>query len=154
MGRLRRDPAQGLAGGRPAAGAGQLLIMPSAVADSDVILCCTSAAEPLFDGSLVRDGACVVAIGSHEPDRRELDSALMGRSRVVVEDVATALREAGDVMMAIKEGALSTSDLVAIRQVVRGDVQRAADRPNVFKTVGMSWQDLVIAKAAAEGQYP
>ncbi len=47
----------------------------------------TSAATPVVDGGWVADGACVVAIGSHEPDRRELDSDLVGRSLVVVEDI-------------------------------------------------------------------
>lgn len=120
-----------------------------AVAEADLILCCTSAPEPLFDGSLVRPGACVVAIGSHEPDRRELDAVLMGRAQVVVEDIATALREAGDVILAIADGALAAADLTTIRQVVTGEVGRATDRPNVFKTVGMSWQDLVVAAGAA-----
>ncbi|MFT3875739.1 MAG: ornithine cyclodeaminase family protein [Propioniciclava sp.] len=123
--------------------------VPGVVADADLILCCTSAATPLFDGSLVSEGACVVAIGSHEPDRRELDGSLMGRAQVVVEDAGTALREAGDVVMAIEEGALAASGLVTIRQIVTGEVRPATDRPRVFKTVGMSWQDLVIASAAA-----
>lgn len=118
------------------------------VAQADLILCCTSAPRPLFDGALVKDGACVVAIGSHEPDRRELDSTLMGRAQVVVEDVATALREAGDVVLAIADGVLTEADLTTIRQVVTGEVTRATDRPNVFKTVGMSWQDLVVAVGA------
>ncbi|MGC3955942.1 MAG: ornithine cyclodeaminase family protein [Propionicimonas sp.] len=126
--------------------------VPDAVAEAELILCCTSAPGPLFDGRLVRDGACVVAIGSHEPDRRELDSVLMGRAQVVVEDVATALREAGDVVLAIAEGALGQADLFTIRQVVTGEVTRATDRPNVFKTVGMSWQDLVIAVGAARAE--
>lgn len=121
----------------------------AAVAAADLILCCTSAPTPVFDGSGVKDGSCVVAMGSHEPDRRELDSTVMGRSQVVVEDVATALREAGDVVLAIADGALAASDLATIRQVVIGEVTRATDRPNVFKTVGMSWQDLVVAVGAA-----
>lgn len=119
--------------------------LPGAVGTAELIVVCTSAAEPVLAGEWVSDGACVVAIGSHEPDRRELDAALMGRSLVVVEDVATALREAGDVILAIAEGTLTEADLHPIRQVVRGEVTRATDRPNVFKTVGMGWQDLVIA---------
>jgi ornithine cyclodeaminase/alanine dehydrogenase-like protein (mu-crystallin family) len=35
------------------------------VAAADVICCCTTAREPLFDGELVADHATVVAIGSH-----------------------------------------------------------------------------------------
>jgi ornithine cyclodeaminase len=55
----------------------------------------------VFDSGLLRDDVVVVAVGSHEPDARELDGRLLGRASVVVEDVATALREAGDVVLAI-----------------------------------------------------
>lgn len=115
------------------------------LAAADLIVCATSAAEPLFDGSLVKDGACVVAMGSHEPDRRELDAALMARAKVVVEDVDTALREAGDVVMALEEGVLHREELVSLRALVAGEATRATGRPNVFKSVGMSWQDLAVA---------
>ncbi|WP_298587856.1 ornithine cyclodeaminase family protein [uncultured Kocuria sp.] len=115
------------------------------VARADIVVCATSAPAPLFDGSLVRDGACVVAMGSHESDRRELDAGLMGRSLVVVEDVATALREAGDVVLAVEEGTLAGDALVPVRDVVTGAVARRDDAPNVFKGVGMSWQDLAVA---------
>ncbi len=121
-----------------------------AVAQADVVVCATSAAAPLFDGSLVRDGACVVAMGSHEVDRRELDGGLMGRAMVVVEDVATALREAGDVVQALDEGALTEDDLVPMRDVVTGAVVRRDDAPNVFKSVGMSWQDLAVARGVVD----
>ncbi|XKK37806.1 ornithine cyclodeaminase family protein [Nocardiopsis sp. ARC36] len=119
------------------------------VADADIVVCATSAAEPLFDGSLVRDGACVVAIGSHEPDRRELDAALMGRSHVVVEERGAALRECGDVVLAIGEGTLTAEDLVGLAPLVRGEAHRSTDRPNVFKGSGMSWQDLAVAVGVA-----
>ena len=120
-----------------------------AVADSAVVVTATSSAAPVLEGDWVADGACIVAIGSHEPDRRELDSKLVGRSLVVVEDVATALREAGDVVMAIGEGALAPQSLYPMTHLVTGQVTRATDRPNVFKSVGMSWEDLVIAAGAA-----
>ncbi|MGY1666691.1 ornithine cyclodeaminase family protein [Geodermatophilus sp. SYSU D00696] len=116
---------------------------------ADVVVCATSARSPVFDSALLRDDAVVVAVGSHEPDARELDAALLGRATVVVEDVATALREAGDVVLAIAEGALTPADLVPLRDVVTGAVAVPADRPLVVKTVGMSWQDLVVATAVA-----
>lgn len=119
------------------------------VADADIVVCATSSAEPLFDGSLVRDGACVVAMGSHEVDRRELDADLMGRAQVVVEEHDSALRECGDVVLAIEEGALNADDLVGLAPLVRGEVTRRTDRPNVFKGSGMSWQDLAVAVGVA-----
>jgi ornithine cyclodeaminase/alanine dehydrogenase-like protein (mu-crystallin family) len=116
---------------------------------ADVVVCATSARSPLFDSALLRDDVAVIAVGSHEPAARELDAALLGRASVVVEDVATALREAGDVVMAIAEGALTADDLVPMRDVATGRFALPADRPLVFKSVGMSWQDLVVAEAVA-----
>jgi ornithine cyclodeaminase/alanine dehydrogenase-like protein (mu-crystallin family) len=113
---------------------------------ADVIVCATSARTPLFDADLVRDTAVVIAVGSHEPDAREVPGALCARATVVVEDVATALREAGDVCLALDEGALQTQELVPMRDVVTGHTRPAPDRPLLFKSVGMSWQDLVTAE--------
>lgn len=114
---------------------------------ADVVVFATSARSPVLDSALLRHDVTVIAVGSHEPDARELDAPLLGRARVVVEDVDTALREAGDVVLAIADGALSADDLVPMRDVVTGAVTVPADRPLVFKSVGMSWQDLVVAEA-------
>lgn len=115
------------------------------VAGADVVVCATSAAEPLLAAGAVADHACVVAVGSHEPHRRELPGALLGRATVVVEDGATALREAGDVVLAVAEGHLDPATLVALADVVAGRVHPPVDRPRVFKSVGMAWEDLVVA---------
>jgi len=120
-----------------------------ALRSADIIVCATTARLPVFDSALVRDDAVVIAVGSHESDARELDAALLGRATVVVEDIATALREAGDVVLAIAEGALTPDDLVPMRHVVTGAITVPADRPLVFKSVGMSWEDLAVAAAVA-----
>jgi ornithine cyclodeaminase len=111
------------------------------------VVCATSARAPLFDSTVLRPDVVVIAVGSHEPDARELDGALLGRATVVVEDVDTALREAGDVVLAIGERQLGAADLVPMRDVVTGAVAVPTDRPLVFKSVGMSWEDLVVAEA-------
>jgi len=115
------------------------------VAAADIVVCATTARSPLFNGVLVRDGACVVAVGSHEPDARELDAELLARATVVVEDPRTALREAGDVILAVREGRLREDALVGLADVITAGEIRLSSGPRVFKSVGMSWQDLVVA---------
>ena len=117
------------------------------VAAADVICCCTTAREPLFDGALVADHATVVAIGSHEPDARETDDALAARATVVVESRPSALREAGDVILAIASGATAPDRLVTLAELVRGETKPAAGRPRLFKSTGMSWEDAVVVDA-------
>ena len=120
-----------------------------ALRSAHVVVCATSARSPVFDSALVRNDAVVIAVGSHEPDARELDAPLLARATVVVEDIATALREAGDVILAIAEGTLTLHDLVPMRHVLTGAITLPPDRPLVFKGVGMSWQDLAVAAAVA-----
>jgi len=115
------------------------------VAAADVICCCTTAREPLFDGSLVADHACVVAIGSHEPSARETDDRLAAHATVVVESRTSALREAGDVIGAIKAGVLTADELVTLRELVAG--AEPPPGPRLFKSTGMAWEDAVVAGA-------
>ena len=119
------------------------------VTSADVICCCTTAREPLFDGALVADNAITVAIGSHEPTVRETDDALARRATIVVESRASARREAGDVILAIEGGATSEDELVTVAELVRGEAQPAPGRPRLFKSTGMAWEDAVIASALA-----
>jgi ornithine cyclodeaminase/alanine dehydrogenase-like protein (mu-crystallin family) len=149
---LVRDPSRA----RPAAGARLVTLgtheAQEEVHNADVIVCATSARTPLVEADAVSDTAVVIAVGSHQPDVREVPSGLCARATVVVEDVATALREAGDVCLAIDDGALVARDLVPMRDVVTGRTTPAHDRPLLFKSVGMSWQDLVVAEAVLAGQ--
>jgi ornithine cyclodeaminase/alanine dehydrogenase-like protein (mu-crystallin family) len=115
------------------------------VAAADIICCCTTAREPLFDGALVADHATVVAIGSHEPDARETDDTLAACATIVVESRTSALREAGDVIVAIDSGATTVDNLVTLAELIRGEVKPAAGRPRFFKSTGMSWEDAVVA---------
>ncbi|MEO7260461.1 MAG: ornithine cyclodeaminase family protein [Jatrophihabitantaceae bacterium] len=128
---------------------------PADVATADVVVCATTARRPVFDGRLLAEQACVVAIGSHEPDARELDDAVFERAgRVVVEERATALREAGDVIQAIAAGVLHAEQLIDLGSVAdTASLTAPAPAPasagiSVFKGVGMGWQDLAVAEAA------
>ncbi|MFD5084121.1 ornithine cyclodeaminase family protein [Kitasatospora sp. NPDC058406] len=135
-------PAEALARYARARGLAAALGTPADVADADVVVCCTTARTPLFDGSLVPARAAVAAVGSHEVDAREVDELLVGRSALYVEARSAALREAGDLLMA---GVTAADELWNLAELVRGEAPVPADRPRFFKSVGMAWQDLAVA---------
>ncbi|MBW3605930.1 MAG: ornithine cyclodeaminase family protein [Actinobacteria bacterium] len=124
---------------------------PAAIRDADVICTCTTSDEPVVAGAQLAPGVHVNAVGAYRPDARELDTTVLRRGRIVVEQRAAALEEAGDLCIPIADGALTADDIVAdLRQVVSGaEVRRDDDDITVFKSVGLAMEDLAIAVAVA-----
>jgi ornithine cyclodeaminase len=116
---------------------------------SDVVVCATTSRTPVVHGDWLADHAVVVAVGSHEPDAREVDSGVVLRSSVIVETRETALREAGDILIPIRDGECGPDVIAAdLSQLVKGQVVLSPDRPRFFKSCGEAWQDLVVSAAA------
>jgi ornithine cyclodeaminase/alanine dehydrogenase-like protein (mu-crystallin family) len=122
------------------------------VADRDLVCTCTTSETPVFDGTLLPSGAHVNAVGAYRPDMRELDTEAVRRARVVVETREAAMEEAGDLLIAIKEGAVDEDHVVAdLSEVVRGaPVRRSDEDVTLFKSVGVAFEDLVVARAAVD----
>ncbi|MCW2898751.1 MAG: ornithine cyclodeaminase/mu-crystallin [Streptosporangiaceae bacterium] len=119
---------------------------PDDLPQVDVVTCCTSATTPLFDGRHLSRHATVVAMGSHTPDARELDSHTLRGAQVIVEEVTTATREAADIADALASGDITKP--LPLNEIVTGQTLVQPDRQRVFRSVGMAWEDLAIAKAA------
>ncbi len=116
------------------------------IADADIVICATTASTPLFDGSLPSDQCTVVAVGSHTPAAREVDTVLVRRSSIVVDSVSACTREAGDLLHAGATEAI----LGNLAALATGRITIDPDRPRLFKSVGVGWQDLVVAARAYE----
>ena len=127
---------------------------PDDVAEADIVCTCTSSDEPLFDGGLLGPGAHVNAVGGYQPTTREIDTATLLRARVVVETRDAAFAEAGELCIPIDEGAFGRDHVVAdLAQVMNGAaVRRSRDDITVFKSVGIAFEDLIVARAAVEAQ--
>ncbi|MDN5656652.1 ornithine cyclodeaminase family protein [Brevibacterium sandarakinum] len=121
----------------------------TALRDADIIVTATTASEPLFSADLVKPGAVVMACGSHDPHSRELPAELFTSAMVVVEDLSNVLREGGDVVLAISDGALDADELVTMKRFSNGEVSAEADQTVIFKGSGMSWEDLAVATELA-----
>jgi ornithine cyclodeaminase/alanine dehydrogenase-like protein (mu-crystallin family) len=124
---------------------------PADVASADIICTCTTSATPLFAGERPAPGAHINAIGAYRPDMRELDGPLIASSQVVVETRGAALAEAGDVIQAINEGLFDAAGLAELEDLVCGRVRRRDETTvTVFKSVGIPFEDLVVARAAIQ----
>jgi alanine dehydrogenase len=117
-----------------------------AVRSAQVIVTATSSRTPVFDGSWVAPGTHVNAIGSFRPEMRELDTTLLRRARIVVDEREAALAESGELIRAVEEGCTRRSDLVELGEIGDG-AARADDEITVFKTVGHAALDLFTAVA-------
>jgi ornithine cyclodeaminase/alanine dehydrogenase-like protein (mu-crystallin family) len=118
-------------------------------ATSDVLCTCTSSAMPLFPGGLIRAGTHINAIGAFQPHKRELDSDLVERSRVLVEAYDAALAEPGDLLIPIGEGRVTYKHIQAdLHELTAGkkQVRASANDITLFKSVGHALEDLVAAE--------
>lgn len=125
---------------------------PSSVSDADIVCTCTTSPVPVFDGSLLPDGCHVNAVGAYTTDTRELDDITMRRAKIVVEDRDAALAEAGDVVIPLESGAIDADRIVAdLSEVVTGAAVRTSDADiTVFKSVGVAFEDLAVARALVD----
>ncbi|MDF1514342.1 MAG: ornithine cyclodeaminase family protein, partial [Anaerolineae bacterium] len=110
-------------------------------------------------GAKVKPGTHINGIGSHSPAARELDSTIIQRSVVVADSYEACLKEAGDIMLPIKEGVISEDHIKAdLGEIVTGKItaRENADQITLFKSNGLAIQDaaaalLVYQKAKAAG---
>ena len=90
-------------------------------------------------------------VGSYRLDLREVSSDLIAASTVAVDDVAAAHAEAGDLHLAVEEGAWSWDKIAGdLTDLAGGRLTRTSpDEITLFKSVGLAVQDLAIAQRAA-----
>jgi alanine dehydrogenase len=128
----------------------RLTIHPSAardaVASADIVVTATTSGTPVFDGHWLRGGVHVTAVGSFTPDARELDDETLRGARVVVDQRAAALAEAGELRGRTERDVIELGEIVA--GTARG--RTSATERTVFKSVGNAIQDLVVAARAFE----
>lgn len=121
-------------------------VASEATAASDIIVCATTATEPVFADP--GHAVTAVAVGGHSPTARELPGELVSRSFVAVENRVAALREAGDIVMPIEAGLMTAQDIRAdLGELVTQTFELPGSR--VFKSMGMGWEDAVVSARIA-----
>jgi alanine dehydrogenase len=126
---------------------------PDKILEADIICAATSSPTPIFDGKKVRQGTHINGIGSHTPGARELDAEIIKRSKFIADSREACLKEAGDIMIPIKDGIINENHIWAelgeiINHVKPGRIN--ADEITLFKSNGLAIQDVATAKLVYE----
>ena len=119
-----------------------------ALRGADLIVTATSAAEPVVRREWVADGAHVNAVGACTPHARELDAATVAASSLFADSAESLVNEAGDYLLALKEGAVGPEHLRAeLGEVLDGTKPgRTSDEEiTLFKSLGLAVEDLAAA---------
>ena len=130
---------------RVAASAEQIL------AEADIVCTATTSRTPVFDGRALRSGTHVNAVGSYTPEMQEVDPETIRRARVVVDARAGCSAEAGDLIAAMRVGAIGGPETWAeLGSVLAGLApgRGSADEITYFKSVGNAAQDVAVGLCA------
>ena len=119
----------------------------AAVRGADVVITMTTSAEPVLEADWVEPNALVIAAGSNFPNRAEIPADLVARAgTVVVDQLATARLESGDLIQANSAGKFDWDRATELGSVLAGK-WRATDDPGItlFESHGLAIWDLAAA---------
>jgi len=113
---------------------------------ADVVTVATTSREPLVHGAWLHAGQHLDLVGAFSHAMRETDAEAVRRSLVVVDDPRAARAEAGDLAQAADEGWSWDALAGDLADAVAGRLRRDPTRPTLFKSVGLAFEDLVLAR--------
>jgi len=113
----------------------------SAVRGADVIVLVTASPEPVLRDEWVGAGAHVISVGACRPNQREMDPALVRRSRLFVDSRAAAMQESGDV--------IGAGEAHIVAELGEAAAARKTDTEiTIFKSLGLAVEDVAAAHLA------
>jgi ornithine cyclodeaminase/alanine dehydrogenase-like protein (mu-crystallin family) len=119
-----------------------------ALRDADIVSTATTSAVPVLRDGDLKPGVHINAVGSYKPHIRELPGETVRRAALFVDDRRSALDEAGDILIPLREGLIGEDHIRAeIGQVLAGSApgRSSDDEITLFKSVGNAVEDLAVA---------
>jgi ornithine cyclodeaminase/alanine dehydrogenase-like protein (mu-crystallin family) len=152
-----RESLAGRLAGAGAAGNGVPVVATvradDAVLGADVVVCCTTSREPVLQTGWLKPGATVISLGSYAPGRCEVPQDLLTRAAlIVVDDVDTAVQQAGPIVSGLAAGVLSRERLVPFGKIVAGLAAGRESPADIvyFNSIGIGVQDAAAAVAIVD----
>lgn len=127
--------------------------LEDAVRQADVLCTLTSSPEPMIRREWIKPGCHINAVGSSKPIHIELFPETVAAASLFVDGRAAALGEAGDIVHALKTGAINPEHVRAeLGEVLTGrhPGRRSRDEFTLYKSLGNGAQDLAAIEAAVD----
>ena len=121
--------------------------------EADIVCTTTPASSPLFETDKIKPGCHLNVVGSAQPSFREVPTALVARSKIIVDKREACEQEAGDLIIPAQEGSWSFEQVHGeLGQVVSGDIiaRESENEITLFKSVGNAIQDHAMAHLIME----
>jgi alanine dehydrogenase len=116
----------------------------AAVASQDIVVTTTPATRAHVLREWVAPGTHINAVGADSPGKQELDPAILGASRVVVDDLAQC-REIGEINVPVSRGEFSLNQIYATLGEIMAGKKPGRAHPQeitIFDASGLAIQDL------------
>jgi ornithine cyclodeaminase/alanine dehydrogenase-like protein (mu-crystallin family) len=123
--------------------------LPRAVADSDIVITCTTASSYLITREMVRPGTFLAGVGADSENKQELEPALLAASKVVT-DLTGQCAVIGDLHHALEARAMSLSGVHAeLGEIIAGlkPARTHEEETIIFDSTGTALQDVAAAAA-------
>jgi len=124
-----------------------------AVRGAEIVITATSATQVVLEGAWLSPGMHINAMGANWPQKRELDSAAVGRADLIaVDSIEQSKMEAGDLVQAFGEDRSRWSSVLELSGIVAGQTpgRTTTDQITLFKSNGIATWDLAAAARVYE----
>jgi ornithine cyclodeaminase len=121
----------------------------AAVRNADIVVTITTSTEPVIRREWISDGAHLNIIGASQPNAREVDGATVAASKLFVDRRESTLKESGDYLLALQEGAIGPDHIRGeIGDLLLGSIRgRTSGRDiTMFKALGLAIEDVAAAQ--------
>lgn len=122
-----------------------------AIQSAQVICTATTSHTPVFDGVTLQPGTHINSVGSYKAEMQEVDCLTLQRAaKLVVDERAAAFSEAGDLLVALAQGAIQVSDIYGELGEIATGIKAGRENDTeitYFKSVGNAAQDATVAQA-------
>ena len=121
--------------------------------NADIVCTATTSQVPLFEFNDISNGAHVNAVGAHGPNKREVPTELIQKSKVFVDSLSSSYKEAGNILIPIENGDYNWDNVQCeIGELINVKTNGRSKESDItfFNSIGTAVQDLVISNIVME----